>query len=155
MTHDYHAALVPFIRNGRAVPLTASEYGDVFDLERRSAGSRLVRLIRAGMLTSSQVDGSRAYVYELTPEGLNIALDKPSASPLAFDADKQLTAVAKRAFGGPIDVRPLLPVYEVQIGEMMRRSVPRQFRPTQPIDRADIAAYRRAHAARVRARAGA
>lgn len=133
MTHDYHAALVPFIRHGRAVPLTASEYGDVLGLERNPASGRLLRLIRAGMLTSSQVGSSRAHAYELTPEGLNIALDRRASSPLAFDADKQVSAVARRAFGGPMDVRPLLPAYEVQIGEMMRRSVPRQFRPTRRV----------------------
>lgn len=43
--------------------------------------------------------------------------------------DAQTAAVARRAFGGPIDVRPLLPVFEGKIGEMMRRDVPAELRP--------------------------
>ena len=43
--------------------------------------------------------------------------------------DAQTAAVARRAFGGPIDVRPLLPVFEEKIGDMMRRAVPAELRP--------------------------
>lgn len=43
--------------------------------------------------------------------------------------DAQTAAVARRAFGGPIDVRPLLPVFEEKIGDMMRRAVPPELRP--------------------------
>lgn len=43
--------------------------------------------------------------------------------------DAQTAAVARRAFGGPIDVRPLLPVFEERIGDMMRRAVPPELRP--------------------------
>lgn len=41
----------------------------------------------------------------------------------------QTAAVARRAFGGSIDVRPLLPLFEASIGDMMRRSVPAELRP--------------------------
>lgn len=46
--------------------------------------------------------------------------------------DAQTAAVARRAFGGPIDVRPLLPVFEEKIGDMMRRAVPAELRPKRP-----------------------
>lgn len=48
-----------------------------------------------------------------------------------FDPKEQLAAVAKRAFGGEIDVRPLLPRFEAQIGEMMAESVPKSMRPKE------------------------
>ena len=50
----------------------------------------------------------------------------------AKPVDAQTAAVARRAFGGPIDVRPLLPVYEDKIGDMMRRAVPVELRPKRP-----------------------
>ena len=42
----------------------------------------------------------------------------------AFDERLQLEAVARRAFGGTPDVRPLLPEYEEAIGRMMAAEVP-------------------------------
>lgn len=41
------------------------------------------------------------------------------------DKQSQLAAVARRAFGGTPDVRPLLPEYEEEIGRMMAAEVPK------------------------------
>ena len=54
-----------------------------------------------------------------------------SGQVFKFDPKEQLEAVAKRAFGGMIDVRPLLPKHEAQIGRMMAESVPKHMRPKE------------------------
>lgn len=47
---------------------------------------------------------------------------------MKFDHQASLAAVARRAFGGSIDVRSLLPKFEAEIGKMMAESVPKNMR---------------------------
>lgn len=145
--------LAPFVRNGRPRPLTTEDYATISGARLKSASVLLWRLVDSGFLTSTQDPDARKNIYDITDEGLECLTGVVPVKPAipAKLADARVAAVAKRAFGGAIDVRSLLPEYEEAIGDMMRREVPRQFRPVPPTNRGDIAAFRRAHAERVRA----